>query len=70
MRRKFYIAQTSDQIIKNRIGDVMANVLASSAVDRGFEPQSDQTKNYKIGICCFSAKHTALRSYTKDSESE
>jgi hypothetical protein len=25
-------------------------VLASSAVDRVFEPQSDQTKDYKIGI--------------------
>jgi len=36
-------------------------MLASSAVDRGFEPQSCQTKDYKIGICCFSAKHAALR---------
>jgi len=26
----------------------------------GFEFQSGQTKNYKIGICCFSAKHAAL----------
>ena len=25
-----------------------------------------QTKNYKIGVCCFSAKHTALRSKSKD----
>ena len=24
----------------------MVNVLASSAVDRGFEPRSDQTKHY------------------------
>ena len=22
-----------------------------------FEPQSGPTKDYKIGICCFSAKH-------------
>ena len=28
--------------------DVMVSVLASSAVDRGFEPQSCQTKYYKI----------------------
>jgi hypothetical protein len=35
----------------------MVSVLTSSAVDRGFEPQSGQTKDYKIGICCFSAKH-------------
>jgi hypothetical protein len=23
-----------------------------------FEPTSDQTKDYNIGVCCFSAKHT------------
>jgi hypothetical protein len=39
----------------------MVNVLDSSAVDRGFEPRSDQTKDDTIGMCCFSAKHTALR---------
>ena len=51
---------------KHRIGGVMVNVLASSAVDRGFEPRSGQTKDYKIGICCFSAKHAALRRKSKD----
>ena len=25
-----------------------------------------QTKDYKIGVCCFSAKHTQLRSRSKD----
>ena len=44
----------------------MVSVLASSAVERGFEPQSSQTKDYKIGICCFSAKHAALRRKSKD----
>jgi hypothetical protein len=44
----------------------MVSGLASSAVDRGFDPRSGQTKDYKIGICCFSAKHTALRSKSKD----
>jgi len=39
----------------NRIGGVMFSVLASSAVDRGLEPRSGQTKDYEIGICCFSA---------------
>jgi hypothetical protein len=29
-------------------------------------PQSGQTKDHKIGMCCFSAKHTALRSKSKD----
>ena len=50
----------------NRIGDVMVRVLASSAVDRGFEPRSGHTKDYKIDICCFSAKHAALRRKSKD----
>jgi len=31
-----------------------------------FYPQSCQTKDYQIGICCFSNKHTALRSKNKD----
>jgi hypothetical protein len=38
----------------------------SSAVDREFERRSGQTKDYKIGICCFSAKHAALRRKSKD----
>jgi hypothetical protein len=44
----------------------MVSVLVSSAVDREFEPRSGQTKDYKIGICCFSAKHAALRRKSKD----
>ena len=48
------------------IGGIMVSVLASSEVDRGFEPQSGQTKDYKIGICCYSAKHAALRRKSKD----
>jgi hypothetical protein len=39
----------------------MVTVLSLSAVDRGFEPQSGKIKDYKIGMCCFSAKHAALR---------
>jgi hypothetical protein len=39
----------------NCIGGVMVKVLSQSAVDLG------QTKDYKFGICCFSAKHSALR---------
>ena len=44
----------------------MLSVLASNAVDHRFEPRSGQTKDFKIGICCFSAKHTALRKKSKD----
>ena len=41
-------------------------MLTSSVVDRGFEPRSGQTKDYKIGIYCFSAKHAAVKSNNKD----
>jgi len=41
-------------------------MLASSVVDHGFDPQSGRTKDYKIDICCFSAKHTVLMSKYKD----
>ena len=51
---------------KHRIGDVMVSALVSSAVDRGFEPRSGQTKDYAIGMCCFSAKYAALRRKSKD----
>ena len=44
----------------------MASVLASNAVDRGFEPRSVQTKDYEIGMCCFSAKHVAIRRKSKN----
>ena len=50
----------------NHIGGVMVSVLALSAADRGFEPRSCQTKDYKIGICCFSTNHAALRRKSKD----
>ena len=46
----------------NRIEGIMPGVLASSVIDCEFKPPSGQTKDYKIGICCFSTKHTALRS--------
>ena len=45
--------------------DVMISVLASSVVDRGLEPRSDQTKDYTIGICCFSSTY-AYRSNSED----
>ena len=40
-------------------------MLASSVVDRGFEPRSGQNKDYNIGICCFSTKHDELMSKGK-----
>ena len=50
----------------NRIDGVMVSVLASSAVERGFDLRSGQTKDYKIGIYCLFAKHAALRRNSKD----
>jgi hypothetical protein len=55
-----------NRIFLNCIGGVMVSVLALSMVDRGFDPRSGQTKDYEIGICCFSAKHAALRRKSKD----
>jgi len=39
------------------------------AVDCGFESRSGQTKDYEIGMCCFSAKHASLRRKSNGSES-
>ena len=39
----------------------MVSAVASSEVDRWFDPRSGQTKDYNIGICCFSAKYAVLR---------
>ena len=50
----------------NHIGSVMVSVLTLSAVDHRFESWLGQTKDYKIGICCFSAKHAAWRRKSKD----
>ena len=44
----------------------MASVLAPSVVDHEFESRSGQTKDFKMGICCFPAKHAALRRKSKD----
>ena len=52
--------------IGNCISGIMVSVLALSAVDLGFESQSGQTKDYEIGICCFTPKHSTLRRKSKD----
>jgi hypothetical protein len=58
-------------LINNRIGGVTVRVLASNAVDRGFEPRAAKTKDYKIGMCCFTLSiHASLRRKIKGSESE
>jgi hypothetical protein len=48
------------------ISGVMGSTITSSTTNFGFEPRSGQTKDHKIGICCFSARHAALRRKSKD----
>ena len=43
----------------------MVSGLASGSVDCGFKSRSGQTKDYNIGIRCFSANLTVLRSENK-----
>ena len=50
----------------DHIGGVMVSLLATSVVDRGFKPWLGQTKDWKIGICCFSTKHATLKRKSKD----
>ena len=51
--------------LHNRIGGIMVSVLASIAEIVGSSPGQVKPKT-KIGICCFSAKHAALRRKSKD----
>ena len=38
----------------------------SGVIDRGFEPLLGQTKDYEIGIGCFSYKHAVSSRNSKD----
>jgi hypothetical protein len=42
------------------------SVLVSRPGDRGFEPQSGQTKDSTIDMCCFFETPTALRSVVEN----
>jgi hypothetical protein len=53
-----YIKKNSTTSKGNCISGVMFNILDSGVVDRGFEPPVGSNQRQKIGICCFSAKHT------------
>ena len=60
------MVQAFQRLLENRIDGVIVRVIATGAIYRGFEPQSVQTKDYRIGIRCFYAKHAALRRKSKD----
>ena len=49
---------------QKRIRGVMVGMLALSTIDLG--SSVGHTKEYKIGIYCFSAKHAALRRKSKE----
>jgi hypothetical protein len=51
---------------KTLIGSVIVSVLSSSAVDRGFESRSGQTKDYQLVFVAYNAKRTELRRKSKD----
>ena len=53
-------------MVLNRIDGEMVSVLASSAMNLGFESRSGQTKDYSIDLCFFIAKHAALRRKSKN----
>ena len=44
----------------------MASMFVLSVVYRLLEPRSGNPWDYAIGICCFSAKHAALKKNSKD----
>ena len=44
----------------------MVSVLTPMAANCRFKPQLGPTNDYKVGICCFSAKHATLRRKSKD----
>ena len=43
------------------MGDIKVSMFTASATDHAFEPILGQIKDFKICICCFSAKHATLR---------
>ena len=48
--------------------DLYGGIMVSSprVIYCGFEPQSCQSKDYKMSICCFHARHNALRNKSTD----
>jgi len=44
---------------------MFAIVQHNTGLNHGFECSSGKTKDYKIDICCFSAKYAAIKSKSK-----
>ena len=50
--------------IRNHISRVIVDVLTSIVVDRGIEPQSGQTKDYKLVFTSQLKNHAGVRAKT------
>ena len=57
-------------LLSYHIGGVMVSMLASSAVDRGFEPRSDPTKDLVFVASPLSTQHKEKEQRLVGSESE
>ena len=55
-----------EEKLLNCLSGVMFRMVASNAKGCGFYPWPSQTKDIKIGVCCFFTKQAALRSNSKD----
>ena len=55
---------TGDRTQGEHAKQYATDVVTESVLARGFEPRLGQTKDYKIGICCFLAKHEGDRAKT------
>jgi hypothetical protein len=62
----FILLYNVGQFDWNRIGGVMVSELDSSEIACELEFRSGQTKDYKIGLSCFSFKKAALRRKSKN----
>ena len=62
----YHLIKVDSPVEGNHIDGVMVSVFASSAVDRGFEHRSGQTKDFKIGFVAslLSTQHEGVRAKT------
>ena len=64
-KNQTHIARNYKQPVRRQHLPILSNGIGGVMV-RGFELRSVQTKDYKISICCFLAKHVAILRKSKD----
>ena len=57
---------SDEDIYSDIVGGEIDSMLALSVVDHGFELRDQIKPKTEFGFCCFLAKHTALRSKSKN----